>query len=77
MAAHNRSPRLLIVTPEVTAVSRGIRPGGHTISARAGGLGDICVSWIHTLYDHGWDVFQQNVHDIVDSISRSNQSHLR
>ena len=50
MAAHGHPPRILIVTPEVTLVPPGMGPGSHTITARAGGLGDICSTQIHALY---------------------------
>ena len=56
MPAHNHSPRILIVTPEVTVVPQGMGPGSHGISARAGGLGDICSAQIHALYERGVDV---------------------
>jgi starch synthase len=56
MASHDRPSRLLIVTPEVTRVPHGMGPESHTISARAGGLGDICSAQIHTLFERGVDV---------------------
>ena len=56
MSTLNQPFRLLIVTPEVTVVPQGMGPDARTISARAGGLGDICASQIHALYDRGVDV---------------------
>ncbi len=49
-------PRILIVTPEVTFVPQGMGPSSRTISARAGGLGDICAAQIHMLHELGADV---------------------
>jgi glycogen synthase len=56
MATRHQHPRILVVTPEVTFVKHGMGPGSRIISARAGGLGDICTAQIHTLYEHGLDV---------------------
>lgn len=56
MTTHHRPPRLLVVTPEVTVVPQGMGPESPVISARAGGLGDICASQIHALYERGMDV---------------------
>ncbi|MBC2713279.1 MAG: glycogen/starch synthase [Desulfosarcina sp.] len=50
------NPRILVVTPEVTFVPHGMGPASRSISARAGGLGDICAAQIHALYEHGVDV---------------------
>ena len=56
MATRHQNPRILVVTPEVTLVRHGMGPGARYISARAGGLGDICNAQIHALYKHGLDV---------------------
>ena len=56
MRPHRRYPRILVVTPEVTFVPQGMGPGSRSISARAGGLGDICAAQIHALYERGVDV---------------------
>lgn len=48
--------RVLVVTPEVSFMRHGLRPGARDITARASGLGDICAAHIHTLYEHGLDV---------------------
>ena len=45
-----------MVTPEITFVRHGIGSASRSISARAGGLGDICTAQIHALYGHGLDV---------------------
>ncbi|HSO20667.1 MAG TPA: glycogen/starch synthase [Desulfosarcina sp.] len=56
MAVHDHPPRILLVTPEVTVVPQGMGPGSHAITARAGGLGDICAAQIHALYERDVDV---------------------
>jgi glycogen synthase len=56
MTSHRQHPRILLVTPEVTFVPQGMGPGSRSISARAGGLGDICAAQIHGLYERGVDV---------------------
>ncbi len=56
MTARRQNPRILVVTPEVTFVPHGMGPESRTLSARAGGLGDICAAQIHALYERGADV---------------------
>ena len=56
MATRHQNPRILVVTPEMTFVRYGMGPTSRCISARAGGLGDICAAQIHALYEHGMDV---------------------
>ena len=56
MTIRHQNPRILVVTPEVTFVRHGMGPASRSISARAGGLGDICAAQIHALYEHGLDV---------------------
>ncbi|BBO93006.1 glycogen synthase [Desulfosarcina ovata] len=50
------TPRILIVTPEVTFAPSGMGPDSLSICARAGGLGDICAAQIHALFERGVDV---------------------
>lgn len=50
------TPRILVVTPEVTFLPTGMGSASGTISARAGGLGDICAAHIHMLLELGVDV---------------------
>jgi starch synthase len=45
-----------VVTPEVTFVAHGLASASHSLSARAGSLGDICASQIQMLCAHGADV---------------------
>ncbi len=56
MATRGHPPRILLVTPEVTAVPQGMGPASYAITARAGGLGDICSAQIHALYERDVDV---------------------
>ena len=56
MKARHQNPRILVVTPEVTFVGHSMGSASQSISARAGGLGDICTAQIHALYEHGIDV---------------------
>ncbi len=56
MTTRHQNLRILVVTPEVTFVRYGMGPVSRCISARAGGLGDICTAQIHMLYEHGLDV---------------------
>ena len=57
MTSHHSPPiRVLIVTPEITVVPQGMGPGSAAISARAGGLGDICAAQTRALCEQGVDV---------------------
>lgn len=56
MNSQVKNPRVLVVTPEVTFVPSGMGPGSRAISARAGGLGDLCTAQIHALFEAGVDV---------------------
>ena len=56
MATRHQNPRILMVTPEMTFVRYGMGSASRCISARAGGLGDICTAQIHALYEQGLDV---------------------
>ena len=57
MTSPHENPRVLVVTPEVTFLPNDMGPSSRTISARAGGLGDICAALIHSL-----DQCRVNVH---------------
>ena len=56
MTTAHHPPRVLVVTPEVTAVPRGMAPALRAISARAGGLGDVCAAVLRSLFEAGVDV---------------------
>ena len=56
MTIQHQNPRILVVTPEVTSVRHGMGPSSRSLSARAGGLGDICTAQIQVLHEQGLDV---------------------
>lgn len=52
----DRSPRILVVTPEATFLPPGMGTSVQRVSARAGGLGDISAALINALHTMGADV---------------------
>lgn len=56
MSPDFEKPRILIVTPEVSYLPKGMSAMPHSLSARAGGLADVSATLINTLYEHGADV---------------------
>ena len=50
------SPRILIVTPEVTYLPPGMGNIANYSTAKAGGLADVSAALIGALYDQGADV---------------------
>ena len=56
MISQAKHPRVLVVTPEVTFIPQAMGTEARSISARAGGLGDICTAQIHALFEAGVDV---------------------
>lgn len=53
---HNKSPRILVVTPEVTYLPQGMGNVHSNLCAKAGGLADVSASLISALYDQGGDI---------------------
>lgn len=51
-----RSPRLLIVTPEVTYLPEGSSILARYLSAKAGGLADVSAMLIRELFEMGVDI---------------------
>jgi ADP-glucose type glycogen/starch synthase len=51
-----KSPRILIVTPEITYLPEGMGNMTNRLSAKAGGLADVSASLVSALYDLGADV---------------------
>lgn len=51
-----RSPRILIVTPEITYLPEGMGNMTNKLSAKAGGLADVSASLVSALYELGADV---------------------
>ncbi|MDF7825055.1 glycogen/starch synthase [Pontiellaceae bacterium B12227] len=54
--AKARSPRILIVTPEITYLPDGMGNMTNKLSAKAGGLADVSASLVSALYELGADV---------------------
>ena len=50
------NPRILVVTPEVSALPVAAAAEAQHIAARAGGLGDVCAGLVHQLQAAGADV---------------------
>ena len=56
MSISQATPRVLIVTPEVTYLPRDMGNIANYLSAKAGGLADVSASLISTLFEMGADV---------------------
>jgi len=56
MATHPTSPRVLIVTPEVTYLPDRMGSLSHYLTAKAGGLADVSAALISALFEQGVDV---------------------
>ncbi|VGO15001.1 Glycogen synthase [Pontiella desulfatans] len=54
--AKAKSPRILIVTPEITYLPEGMGNMTNKLSAKAGGLADVSASLVSALYELGADV---------------------
>ena len=52
----NNSPRILIVTPEISYLPHGMGNMSSRMQAKAGGLADVSASLVTALYRHGADV---------------------
>ena len=55
-ASQKKSPRILIVTPEITYLPSGMGNMANTLNAKAGGLADVSASLVAELYGLGADV---------------------
>ncbi len=51
-----KNPRVLMVTPEITSVPPGMRTRVGVLTAKAGGMADVCSGLVTALYDLGADV---------------------
>ena len=51
-----KNPRILIITPEITYLPRGMGNMANVLSAKAGGMADVSASLVSELYDLGSDV---------------------
>jgi ADP-glucose type glycogen/starch synthase len=52
----NRNPRILIITPEITYLPKGMGNMANVLSAKAGGMADVSASLVSELYDLGSDI---------------------
>ncbi len=51
-----RNPRILIITPEITYLPRGMGNMANVLTAKAGGMADVSASLVSELYSLGADV---------------------
>ena len=52
----HKNPVILIITPEITYLPRGMGNMANVLSAKAGGMADVSASLVSELYDLGADV---------------------
>src|SRR6056297_2717408 len=52
----NKNPTILIITPEITYLPKGMGNMANVLSAKAGGMADVSASLVSELYDLGADV---------------------
>lgn len=52
----SRTPRILIVTPEITYLPPGMGNMANHLTAKAGGMADVSASLVSALFDQGADV---------------------
>lgn len=80
MNQSNPTPRILLVTPEVSYLPEGMGNGADRVAAKAGGLADVSASLIAALVNRGADVHVAlpNYRQIFDgNISHLHDSELR
>ncbi len=51
-----KKPRILIITPEITYLPKGMGNMANVLNAKAGGMADVSASLVSELYEHGADV---------------------
>ena len=56
MTSYEANPRVLIATPEVTYLPKGMGNMANYLTAKAGGLADVSAALISALFDQGADV---------------------
>lgn len=56
MGQKNKQPRILLVTPEITYLPKGMGNLANKLMAKAGGLADVSAALVSTLYEAGLDV---------------------
>ncbi len=55
-AITNKSPRILLITPEITYLPEGMGNLANMLGAKAGGLADVSAALVNSLYEAGMDV---------------------
>ena len=56
MTNSQTNPRVLIVTPEITYLPKGMGNLSNGLNAKAGGLADVSAALINELYSQGADI---------------------
>jgi len=56
MSGERKGPRILMVTPEITYLPKGMGNLANYLTAKAGGLADVSASLVGSLYEAGLDV---------------------
>lgn len=51
-----KKPRILIITPEITYLPKGMGNMANVLNAKAGGMADVSASLVSELYEHGADI---------------------
>jgi ADP-glucose type glycogen/starch synthase len=51
-----KNPRILVITPEITYLPKGMGNMANVLNAKAGGMADVSASLVSELYDLGADV---------------------
>ncbi len=53
---NQKNPRILIITPEITYLPKGMGNMANVLTAKAGGMADVSASLVSELYDLGSDI---------------------
>lgn len=87
MGTARRNPRVLIVTPEVSALPPGMGRHAETVAAKAGGMADVSSGLVSALFELGADVhialpnyrrlFSVDVQRMVNGAFREYKSKLK
>ena len=56
MSSKRKKPTILVVTPEITYLPKGMGNAAQRLSAKAGGMADVSASLVNALYEQGADV---------------------
>ena len=63
MQKKRKSPRILVVTPEITYLPEGMGNMINSLHAKAGGLADVSASLVAALFRQGADVHVAGLHE--------------